>query len=177
MDAGAGRARPEQQQPQHGRDPPQRSRRAAGRHVYSSISILFPRRFRGQGGGHVTGRGRPTLPPPLRSGFAGGGSGRPGAFVSLRGPSGLRRAALGLPGPSGRALRWAPASPLAQGGRCPRGTARALRGAAVVAVVREGPARGRSAAQPPQAAGALPAVAARLTGSPGAAESRSRRGR
>lgn len=49
MDAGTGRARPEQPQSQQDRGPSQHSPSAAGRHVYSSISILFPRHFRSQG--------------------------------------------------------------------------------------------------------------------------------
>lgn len=57
MDTGAGRARPEQHQPQHNRGPRQHSPSAAGRHVYSSISILFPRHFRSQGAAGARDRG------------------------------------------------------------------------------------------------------------------------
>lgn len=113
MDAGAGRARPEQCQPQHDRGPRQRSPSAAGRHVYSSISILFPRHFRGQGavagsrdrGG--AGRGcrsllsAPGLPRHSRSSPASGVCPlSPGGcgFSALFSPS---RALLGCPPPGG----------------------------------------------------------------------------
>lgn len=139
MDAGAGRAGPEQQQPQRDRDPPQRSPTAAGRHVYSSISILFPRHFRGQGGGHVTGRGRPALLSPPGPPVTGAGLPSPATVSRRRRFSPSLEPFWALPavprpelpaavrsawrGPLGEAPGRAPASLLAQGGRWPQGTA------------------------------------------------------
>lgn len=47
MDAGSGRTRTEQRQPQHHHS--KSGGKAAGRHLYSNISILFPRHFRERG--------------------------------------------------------------------------------------------------------------------------------
>lgn len=138
MDAGAGRARPEQRQPQHDRGPRQRSPSAAGRHVYSSISILFPRHFRGQGA--VAGsrdRGGAGLPlPPVSAGSAPsqpllsrqrglspvtGGLWLLSPFLSLQGPSVLPPARR-LP-PTVLSPRWAgPRSEGHGGGPVPCGS-------------------------------------------------------
>lgn len=79
MDAGSDRTHAEQRQPQHSHS--KSGGKAAGRHLYSNISILFPRHFRERGalGRHVTRGGRRAAEAGrrrARRGGAPGGSGR-----------------------------------------------------------------------------------------------------
>lgn len=69
MDAGSDRTHAEQRQPQHSHS--KSGGKAAGRHLYSNISILFPRHFRERGalGRHVTRGGRVCVGRPRLTAF------------------------------------------------------------------------------------------------------------
>lgn len=69
MDAGSDRTHAEQRQPQHSHS--KSGGKAAGRHLYSNISILFPRHFRERGalGRHVTRGGRGCVGRPRLTAF------------------------------------------------------------------------------------------------------------